>query len=94
MKRENSAAPAANGTINSFSVSNVRDTNYGCFFTLILNGVTINNCRVVEGKNGDFISLPSYKGNDGKYYSTVYFRFSNDDQQTIIDAVAKVLNDK
>ena len=36
-------------------------------FDLTIDDVTIYDCRVVEGKNGDFISLPSRRGKDGKY---------------------------
>ena len=42
------------------------------FFDLEVNGVKIYSCRFVEGKNGDFVSFPSYKGKDGKYYSYAY----------------------
>ena len=63
------------------------------FFTLEINGVSINNCRVAEGKNGDFISLPQYCGNDGKYYSHVYFRFSKEDEAAILAEVEKQINE-
>lgn len=62
------------------------------FFSLELNGVAINNCRVGEGKNGDFISLPQYRGNDGKYYSHVFFRFSPEDEKAILAEVEKQIN--
>ena len=42
------------------------------FFDLEVNGVKIYGCRFVEGKNGDFVSFPSYKGKDGKYYSHAF----------------------
>lgn len=81
-----------NDKVDSFTVSNVRNTDRGCFFTLILNGVSINNVKVATTKDGrDFIALPSYKGKDGKYYNTVYFRFSDEDTNRIIDEVAKQL---
>lgn len=35
--------------------------------TLIIKGLTL-----VEGKNGLFLSFPSTKGKDGKYYDSVY----------------------
>lgn len=35
--------------------------------TLVIKGLTL-----VEGKNGLFLSFPSTKGKDGKYYSSVY----------------------
>lgn len=84
------------GEVNSFVVSRVRqlDSRNGSviFFSLNLNGVSINNVRVAEGKNGDFISLPQYRGSDGKWYSTVFFRFSPDDETAILAEVEKLLN--
>lgn len=35
--------------------------------TLIIKGLTL-----VEGKDGLFLSFPSTKGKDGKYYNSVY----------------------
>ena len=84
------------GIVDDFEVSRARcvDGKNGrvIFFTLTLNGVAINNCRVAEGKNGDFISLPQYKGNDSKYYSHVFFRFSEDDEAEILAEVEKQIN--
>ena len=31
----------------------------GVMFDMIVNEVSIYGCRVVEGKNGDFVSFPS-----------------------------------
>lgn len=35
--------------------------------TLIIKGLTL-----VEGKNGLFLTFPSTKGKDGKYYNSIY----------------------
>lgn len=35
--------------------------------TLVIKGLTL-----VEGKDGLFLSFPSTKGNDGKYYNSIY----------------------
>lgn len=35
--------------------------------TLVIKGITL-----VKGKNGLFLSFPSKKGKDGKYYNSVY----------------------
>ena len=48
------------------------DGNVSCDVTLFINKaeiVTIYGIRLVEGKNGKFLSMPSRKGNDGTYYS-------------------------
>lgn len=50
---------------------------------LIVNGVSIYGAfyvtREVDGKETSFLSFPSRKGSDGKYYKYVYFPM-NDDQ--------------
>lgn len=85
------------GVVDSFVVSRVRQVNGKngevIFFSLTLNGVSINNVRVAEGKNGDFISLPQYRGSDGKWYSTVFFRFSPEDESKILSEVETQLNE-
>lgn len=60
-------------------------------FDLTIDDFTIYGCRVVEGKNGDFISLPSRKGKDGKYWGIVYKRFSQDETGLILDMVSAAL---
>ena len=46
--------------------------------------ITIYGCRLVEGKNGQFVSFPSRKGKDGNYYSHVFVKLSEDDVANII----------
>ena len=60
-------------------------------FDLTIDDFTIYSCRVVEGKNGDFISLPSRKGKDGKFWGIVYKRFSQDETNLILDMVSVAL---
>lgn len=61
------------------------------FFDVEINGVTIYGCKVVEGKNGDFISFPSHKGKDGKYYNHAYIKLSDDQANDIISQVENML---
>ena len=65
--------------------------NGGVVFDCIINGVSIYGCRVVEGKNGDFISFPSRKGSDGKYYSHAYIKLTAEDTANIVGLVEKAL---
>ena len=62
-------------------------------FDLTIDDFTIYGCRVVEGKNGDFISLPSRKGKDGKYWGIVYKRFTDEETTAILDMVSAALAD-
>lgn len=67
--------------------------NGGVVFDVTINGVSIYNCRVVEGSKGDFISFPSHKGKDGKYYSYAYIKLTDEDTKEIISQVEKVLEE-
>lgn len=83
------------GKIESLDVQRVKNTNRGCYFTLVLNGVSINGCTIRETKDEvPFISLPQYKGRDGNWYNVVYFRFSKEDQDAIINFVSAALEDE
>ena len=79
--------------IDSFSVNRVHQfDNGGVAFDMTVNGIAIYGCRVVETKDGDFIGLPQRKGNDGKYYSIVWAKFSEADTNDILAEVEKQLN--
>lgn len=66
----------------------VEDTVY---FDVVINGVTIYGCRVVEGSKGDFISFPSHKGKDGKFYNYAYIKLTDADTANIVKQVEKML---
>ena len=67
--------------------------NGGVVFDMTINGVSIYNCRVVEGKNGDFVSFPARKGSDGNYYSHAYIKLTEDDTKKIVGLVEKALEE-
>ena len=78
-----------NGKVDSFEILKATQYSWGVGFNMVLNGVTIYNCTVAETKEGNFfISFPSRKGTDGKWYSYVYFRFSEEDLNAILAAVS------
>ena len=70
------------------------DDKYGFMYIWMfgINGISIYGCRVVETKDGDFIGLPQRKGNDGKWYSIVWAKFSEADTEDILAEVEKQLN--
>lgn len=48
-------------------------SNLKAFIELKLdNTLIVKGLSLVEGKNGLFVSYPSTKGKDGKYYNSVY----------------------
>lgn len=54
-----------------------------------INGITIYGMAILANKStGEaFLSWPSQKGRDGKYYSVCYGRLSDTDQETIIGEI-------
>ena len=59
-------------------------------FDMTVNGVAIYNNKIVEGSKGTFVSFPSRKGKDGKYYSYAYVQLSADDVKDIILQIEKL----
>lgn len=57
--RINSLMPGE-GSVKATASANLDD----CF--------AVKNIRVVEGKNGLFVSMPSYKGTDGEYHDLCF----------------------
>ena len=55
---------------------------------------SVYGCRIAEGKEGSFISFPSRKGKDGKYYSHAYFRLTQEEQDEIIQAALEGLEEE
>lgn len=55
--------------------------------TLVIKGLTL-----VEGKNGLFVSFPSTKGKDKKYYNSVY-SLDKEWTKSLTDACVKKYNE-
>lgn len=70
------------------SIKNVKDTQWGKFFTVVTTeGVEIHGCKLASGKNGDFVSPPSRKDEkSGKYFNHAYF------PQTVGDQIVALVN--
>lgn len=57
-------------------------------FTVVLNdSIYLNDFKLVDGKNGIFVSYPNRQGTDGKYYNIVYI--GNEAVRNKISQVAK-----
>ena len=82
--------------VDSFGIrrANEYDKTGTIFFDLDINGLTVYGCTVAKRKTdeSEFISFPSRKGADGKYYSIVYCALSQEDQDRILDAVYDLLD--
>ncbi len=42
------------------------------FVDIDFDGVVVKGLRVVEGKNGLFVSMPRKQGKDGQWYNAIY----------------------
>ena len=66
-----------------------RENEYG-LFGLEHNGAVIFGCHLVERRDGGvFVSYPSRKGNDGKYYA--HARFTEDIPDEVVEAIADAI---
>lgn len=91
-KKNNGKKDVECGEVFSFEILKATQFSWGVSFNMVLNGVTIYNCTVAETKEGkQFISFPSRKGSDGKWYSYVYFRFSDAALEAILEDIEKAL---
>jgi len=91
-KKNSGKKSAEYNEVVSFKILKATQYNWGVGFNMVLNGVTIYNCTVAYTKDGkQFISFPSRKGTDEKWYSYVYFRFTDADLEAILEAVENKL---
>lgn len=66
------------------------DDSVSCDVTLSIAKaelVTIYGIRVIDGKKGKFLSMPSRKGSDGNYYS--HARIVDDISNAILETVTE-----
>lgn len=64
-------------------------------FSLLVNGVWISNMAIInsdKAKDGWFISFPSRKSADGKYYNYAYFFIDDATKAKIGEMVKQELN--
>lgn len=96
-KRDREQQAADSGVI--FKVEHVRDwgRNGGISFSLRIEGtpvlVEIYGCRLVNGRDGEFVSFPQRKGKDGRYYKHAYVQLTDDQTDEIVSAVYDALED-
>lgn len=75
--------------VTSLEVFRAREYDDIFFFDMVLNGVYIYGCRLIEGENGWFVSFPS-KGpskKGGKWYNHCWAKLPEDALDEICSAV-------
>jgi len=59
------------GRVTNVKIRKHESGSLRAFVTAEINGITINGLKIMDGKNGLFVSLPSTEKN-GKYYPVIY----------------------
>lgn len=79
----------------SFSVKNCREfADGGISFVLMLLGgkVTLYGCRIISGREGEFIAYPARKGKDDQWYNHFFVALTKEETAEIINAVYETLD--
>lgn len=73
----------------SLEVTRAREYDDIFFFDMVLNGINIYGCRLIEGENGWFVSFPSKKPTKkgGKWYNHCWAKLPDDAVGEICSAV-------
>lgn len=83
--------PETTETFN-VEVTRAKEIKGSYAFDMKVNGVQIYGCWLKETKSGEnFVSFPSYKGKDDKYYSYAYFKIDEKTQADIEAQIEKLL---
>ena len=78
-----------------FTVKNCREfADGGISFALVLldGKVTLYGCRVINGKEGEFIAFPARKGQNEKWYNHFFVDLSKEETAEIINVVYETLD--
>ena len=75
--------------VTSLEVTRARECDDIFFFDMVLNGVYIYGCRLIEGENGWFVSFPSKKPEKkgGKWFNHCWAKLPEDAIAEICSAV-------
>lgn len=87
-RNKDKTANSWEGKEYSIKVNNAKFFNDNAIsFSLTVNDVVVNGCwyrsGVKDGKEWEILSLPQYKGSDGKYYNVVFFPINSYKDQII-----------
>lgn len=104
-KKEEVSNMETTNTINSVNVINaIAFTNQKgkidnkVIFTAFINNIMLSDLELITTKDGrEFLSFPKRKAEvkgQEKYYSRVYFKYTNEDLEKIKNAINKYDNEK
>ncbi len=76
----------------TFKVTRAKEFKKVVYFDLLINNaINIYGCKVIEGKNGDFVAFPNYKATNGKYYNHAYVPLLDEETHDILKQVEDLL---
>lgn len=81
--------------VMSLKVTRARAYEDMYFFDVVLNGVNIYGCRLIEGENGWFVSFPSKKPakKGGKWYNHCWAKLDDNTTTEICSEVMELCGD-
>lgn len=81
--------------VSSLKITRARAYEDMYFFDMVLNGVQIYGCRLIEGENGWFVSFPSKKPTkkNGKWYNHCWAKLDDDTVTEICSEVMELCGD-
>lgn len=82
--------------LDNYKVLRARTTQGGIVMAdVVINGLTVYGMKILANKTSGeaFLSWPSTKGKDGKYYSIVWAKLADSDQEKIIGAIYRWLDE-
>lgn len=76
--------------VNSLKITRARAYEDMYFFDMVLNGIYIYGCRLIEGEEGWFVSFPSKKPakKGGKWYNHCWAKL---DEDTVVEICSEVM---
>lgn len=78
-----------------FAVKNCREfADGGISFALVLmdGKITLYGCRVINGREGEYIAFPARKGKDEKWYNHFFVNLTKEETAEIINVVYETLD--
>lgn len=81
--------------VTSLKITRARAYEDMYFFDMILNGIFIYGCRLIEGDDGWFVSFPSKKPDKkgGKWYNHCWAKLDEDTATEICSEVMELCGD-
>lgn len=94
-KSSKTASETKKGLNNfKFSITRAYEMKSGdILFDAVVNEINLYGMAIKKGDKGEWVAMPSRKGNDGKYYKHFYLNLDDKQTDDIIQAVFDKLDE-